>query len=894
MLVPRVFVVVGASRNSGFDGNGDGSESRTFSSGGADPIQRAMQATHSSFARRIRDSLAAWKRVAAARATSEAADLLGSGLDPSTADTVLLRHIRTFNVTTLLFIALALPLCAITVTVGRPVMAALIATLVLASLANIRLLRRTLRPELSGYIGTALVFSFLIVDAATVGGFYHPSFSFLYIIPVVAGTLIGARGCLVWVAICSVTVLGFWLVADAGPIPSLATSPSVFALTSLVSRLAAVVALGILAVAFTTAQRRLEVALQQRGAEQQKDADLVRLLHEAASASNESTSLDDAFRSSIELICRRLGWPIGLVYSTSLEEPGVLRASPIRFVADDERYAAFVARHRAPVRGRADELASSPMRNGAPEWIEDVGQESGTSRADGARAAGIGAVVLLPVPLDNGVTAVLEFFAAEPLPRDARLIGYLEQVAGQIGHAAERALARDRMRSLVLFDSLTGLPNRRFFHERLGIAMKAADRDQGKLALFFIDLDGFKAVNDTLGHEIGDGLLAAVATRLSRILRSSDFVARTDDGGAGREQGSAVSRLGGDEFTLLLPGSPSRAAVEKIGERLITAFRDPFRVGDRDIFTGASIGVAFYPEDGADMTSLLRSADVAMYHAKEPGHSKFQFFEFALRESGSRRLTLERRLPQAIENEEFELHYQPIRDTESGHVVAVEALLRWNDSELGSVTPAEFIPAAESCGQIVSLGAWVLRTAIAQAGAWVDAGMRPIRISVNISGQQVRHPAITTMIRDAIRRHQLDASWLELELTESTIIKDDEVTNEILREISDLGVGLALDDFGTGYSSLSYLRRLPISRLKIDRSFVSDIPVSQADCSLVRAIIAMAHRLRISVVAEGVETEAQLEFLRRYGCDEVQGFLFSPAVPADELTRVLEPDKDEE
>jgi predicted signal transduction protein with EAL and GGDEF domain len=597
-------------------------------------------------------------------------------------------------------------------------------------------------------------------------------------------------------------------------------------------------------------------------------------------------------RRAVGIICEATGWPVGLVYTSSSEERRMLQATEIGHVADAKRFGSFAGHYRPGQRARSGDPARRALAARAPIWIEDVRKDPGFRRAKPAEETGLGASVAFPLEIDGRIAAVFEFFAGEALPRDQRMLEYLRQIATQIGRAAQRVQMLEQVHALASFDSLTGLPNRWSFQQRLHAAIELAQRHEHRLAILFLDLDGFKAVNDTLGHDVGDRLLTAVASRLSRTVRTRDCVARDDDGIHAAERG-VVSRLAGDEFMILLPQIPSGDVAKKVAQRILGSLRSPFDLEGRELFTDASIGIALYPDHGVDMSTLIRSADIAMYQAKSRGRSNFQFFDGTLGSPVARRLTLYARLRRAVESEEFELHYQPVRHVRLGHVVGVEALLRWQDSELGRVAPVEFVAAAEQCGQIGVLGAWVLRTVAAQARCWIDAGLRPIRIAVNISGHQLRHPSILETIREALGASALGAGWLELELTESTIIQDDELTNAILREISELGVGLALDDFGTGYSSLSNLRRLPIGRVKIDRSFVADLPRSPDDCAVVGAIIAMAHSLRIPVVAEGVETEEQLEFLRQRGCEEVQGYLFSPAVPPEALARMLEREKED-
>jgi len=440
------------------------------------------------------------------------------------------------------------------------------------------------------------------------------------------------------------------------------------------------------------------------------------------------------------------------------------------------------------------------------------------------------------------------------------------------------------------FDTVTGLPNRRFFQDRAEQARLRAVRDKGLFAICFIDLDSFKAVNDRHGRKTGDDLLCEVAKRLVGSVRLSDSIARLD-----RESANlGVARLGGDEFTLLLTGISEAADVDRIARRVLNALRAPLQVAGQELLVTASLGVAIYPFDGDSVETLLRSADAAMYCAKEHGRNNCKFFSASMNDKFERKLGLEDRLRGALSRDELSVHYQPLRHVETGRVVAAEALVRWTDSELGTVPPAEFIPVAENAGLVDQLGEWVLRTASAQSRAWQTAGLQPIRMAVNVSGHQVRKAAFVEKVTQVLQETGLSAAHLELEITESTIMQDDEQIDAAFEALGHLGIGLALDDFGTGYSSLTYLRRFPITRVKIDRSFVKGIPGDAKNLAVSAAIISMAHHLKISVVAEGVETEEQVQSLSELGCEELQGFLFSPPVPANEFVRFLEPGKPEE
>jgi diguanylate cyclase len=465
-----------------------------------------------------------------------------------------------------------------------------------------------------------------------------------------------------------------------------------------------------------------------------------------------------------------------------------------------------------------------------------------------------------------------------------RRTGELRAVNAKLTREIEqREQAEERIRDLAYYDSLTGLPNRQMFQERLRRALEWAKHRNQCVGLLFLDLDRFKQVNDTLGHTAGDEMLRKVSERMHNSLRLGDYVGRRDPRGPAGE----VSRLGGDEFTVLLTGLATSEDAAKVAQRVLDELARPMPVGGYELYTTASVGIAVYPADGEDIETLLRNADTAMYHAKSHNGNNFQFYTEAMNATAARKLHLASRLRHALERQELTLHYQPIRDASTGAVCAAEALLRWHEPETGPVRPDEFIPIAEDSGLILRIGEWVLRNACAQVRSWQTEGFEAIRIAVNVSTHQLRQPSWPSVVASILEETGLSPGQLELELTESAILKHEDSTIQALAGLHDMGIGLALDDFGTGYSSLSSLRRFPIERVKIDRSFVGDITADPDDAALTTAILAMAQSLQLRVVAEGVETVEQADFLRARGCDELQGFLFSKPVPAAEFVRFL-------
>jgi diguanylate cyclase (GGDEF)-like protein len=465
---------------------------------------------------------------------------------------------------------------------------------------------------------------------------------------------------------------------------------------------------------------------------------------------------------------------------------------------------------------------------------------------------------------------------------EARLVATSPtEVLGLVRDISERKRTEEQIRRLAYCDSLTGIPNRQAFLETLERELHRSKIGNKKFAVLFMDLDAFKRINDTLGHNVGDHLLKIVSERLRETIRPSDVVSRGD-------QASNLARLGGDEFTILIPDLERVEHALNVAHRVKEAMRRPFLIEGNEIFVTASIGISLFPEDGDDCNSLLKYADTAMYHAKNCGKNNAKLYSSSLTMQIMSHVKLEVGLRKALQNDELYLLYQPQIDVRSSELVGVEALVRWRHPERGIISPTEFIPLAEETGLIVPIGEWVLRTACNQAKAWQRATRRAVRMAVNLSAKQFKDENLSQIVVSALSDTGLDPKLLELELTEGTLMDDAKATLVTLEQLRGIGVYLSIDDFGTGYSSMNYLKRFDVRALKIDRSFICGLPQDSENAAITRAIIAMAHGLKMVVVAEGVETGEQLVLLEQFGCDMVQGYYLGHPAAADAITLMLE------
>ena len=450
--------------------------------------------------------------------------------------------------------------------------------------------------------------------------------------------------------------------------------------------------------------------------------------------------------------------------------------------------------------------------------------------------------------------------------------GAVTIIEGTIQDITDRKHAEEQVQFLAFYDALTGLPNRTLLKDRLANALAAARRRGEKVSLLFLDLDRFKIINDSLGHSCGDQLLQEVALRLKRSSREHDTVAR----------------LGGDEFVLVMAGIKDVPDAAIAAERIMDSMRTEFVIQGHNLNVSCSIGISIYPDHGTDSETLVKNADAAMYCAKEIGRNIFRLFSEHMNEQVVERLTIERNLRTALEKNELFLVYQPQTDLATGNIIGVEALLRWQHPEMGLVSPDRFIRVAENTGLILPIGEWVLKAACATARRWQDEGLTAVPVAVNVSAVQFRQEGFRGLVKRILGEARLAPQYLELELTESLLLSNAELTFPVLQDLKAMGVKLAIDDFGTGYSSLSYLRQFPVHRLKIDRSFIKAVAVNSDDAAITSAIISMGKNLNLKVIAEGVEDEAQLSFLRNHHCDEIQGYYFSPPLSSDEIEKKLQ------
>jgi len=479
----------------------------------------------------------------------------------------------------------------------------------------------------------------------------------------------------------------------------------------------------------------------------------------------------------------------------------------------------------------------------------------------------------------NGVRVLHE--QARVFKSESGHVNYIEGITQDITELVD---AQQRIRNLAYYDALTGLANRQLFRELLLHELQRAQRQDKQCALLFIDLDRFKRINDTLGHDVGDMVLQIVGNRINTCIRSSDIAALHQSTSGKNEQ---VARLGGDEFTVVLTDIAQPEDAAQVARRILDAMAQPIQIGTQELIVSASIGIALGPQDGYDVESLLKNADLAMYSVKDQGRNNYHFFDRTMNETVLNKFALENDLRKAIEQDQLELYFQPKINPLSGEIVGAEVLLRWKHPHRGMVSPVTFIPVAEESGFIVELGAWVLKRACEINREWQSRGMPIVPLAINLSAANFRHHDLLPGIRRTLEDLELTPNFLVIELTEGILMNDVDETIETLQALKDMGIYLSVDDFGTGYSSLNYLKRFPLDELKIDRSFVKDVISDPNDAAITTAIIGLAQNLKLSVVAEGVETTEQADFLLRRGCNTMQGYLFAKPMPQNEFEDLL-------
>ncbi len=504
------------------------------------------------------------------------------------------------------------------------------------------------------------------------------------------------------------------------------------------------------------------------------------------------------------------------------------------------------------------------MREDKPYWCQDFEHDPATEPWH-ERAARLGwkSSASLPLHRNGAVVGCFSLYTDTVGAFDEAERSLLVEMTTDIDYAVNGFVQEAHIQRLANYDALTGLPNRMLLNDRMLQAITVAQRNQTSLTVMFLDLDHFKDINDNLGHSVGDNLLVEIAKRLKATLREED----------------TITRLGGDEFILLLPENGGSGGAQ-VAEKLIQAITQPFSTPTQELNVSASIGIAIYPEDGEDFETLSKNADTAMYRVKQEGRNGYRFFTAEMQARSARKMQLENALRHALALGQMTLHFQPQLALVSGRIVGAEALLRWRHPELGQVSPAEFIPVAEANGLILPIGEWVLQQAVQQLKNWMDQGLGPMVMAVNLSVAQFRHPALPELVSRILDQAQLPPEYLELELTEGVAMENPLGAIAVMNRLHERGVRMSIDDFGTGYSSLNYLKRFKVYKLKIDQSFVRDISTDPEDKAIVSAVISMAKSLGLKTIAEGVETQSQLEFLREQGCDEVQGYYFSRPLPA--------------
>lgn len=597
----------------------------------------------------------------------------------------------------------------------------------------------------------------------------------------------------------------------------------------------------------------------------------IELLQTVASAANEAVTFAEALQTTLKCVCLYTGWAVGHVYLPDPSLPCELISTELWHFTIPERYQLFREATASTRLAKGIGLPGQVLAAGTPVWMPDVTQADSFPRAFAAHQQGLRAGFAFGVALEEEVVAVLEFFSHEIVAIDEALVAVMGHISSQLSRIVERERATERIHYLAYHDTLTESPNRRLLKDRLDVSLEQAQCYTRQLGILFLDLDRFKVVNDSLGHKSGDQLLEQVALRLKQCVRKGDTIARS----------------GGDEFVVLLPEVANDAEVDCIAARILAVMQPSFLLEGQEVYVTFSIGGSTFPLGGHHAEVLLKNADIALYKAKQNGRNCYELFTTEMASQAQETLQLETSMRKALVNKEFAVHYQPQVAIGTGRIIGMEALVRWNHPQLGTISPAHFIPLAEETGLIVPLGMWVLETACWQLKAWQDAGAEHLRLSVNLSLRQFQQPDLVSSITAILKQTGIPPNTLDLEITESIAVKDMQNTQVVMQSLKGLGVRLSLDDFGTGYSSLSSLSLLPMDTVKIDQSFIKSMLVDPRNAAIAKSIIQMSRSLNMHIVAEGVETPQQLQFLADCDCDTMQGYLFSKPLQAEDFTRLL-------
>jgi diguanylate cyclase (GGDEF)-like protein/PAS domain S-box-containing protein len=594
----------------------------------------------------------------------------------------------------------------------------------------------------------------------------------------------------------------------------------------------------------------------------------LRLFHEATLTVANAPSVNDALARCIDKICEIIGWPIGHIYIPN-DENTELVSTDIWHVNNKIKAESFIQitqNHRFQL---GQGLPGRIWQTKSPHWIEDVHKDNNFPRAQACKDINVHGAVGFPITINDVVIAVLEFFSYESEPENTHILKIFSLLCEQVGHVFEKKKIEKELDNMAHYDLVTSLPNRAYLYEILSKCLSRAQRYQHKLAVIFIDLDNFKYVNDTYGHSTGDNLLRMVAKMLSQSVRDMDY----------------VCRHGGDEFVLILDQISSSNEAADMLTRLMTRFKSPISItSQQKFYCSFSVGIALYPEAGQCIENLLKHADIAMYRSKSQGKNRFSFYTDALEEKNKRRLAIETELRQAISKGELSLVFQPQVNMVTGSIVAAETLLRWNSKKLGQVAPDEFIPIAESHGMILEIGHWVMEQSIAELVSMRNQlNQSTFNISVNCSILQIQDKDFLTNIKTLCQKYNIDGSDLIIEVTETRLMQNIEEIKSKLKTVDQLGIKIAIDDFGTGYSSLNYLKQLPISIIKIDKSFIDGLPDDKNDLAIVEAVSQLAKPFAASIIAEGVETYEQMSTLLKFGCYEGQGYYLAKPLTKDKF-----------